>query len=220
MELNVKCRPAFPYIDVDLDPGESLVTESDAMTSMSADLDLKARFNGGFFSAILKKLLGNETLMVSEYTNNTSGSRRLTITQAYPGDMMVMNLNGGEYCLQPGAFICATEGIDLGLQWAGFGSFIGREGLFKLKLSGEGQFAFGAYGSLIEKEIDGEYIVDTSHLVGYEPHMKLKVQLAGGIFSSFFGGEGLVTRIEGKGKIIIQSRSLSGLGTLLNRYFY
>jgi len=219
MELNVKSRPAFPYIDVDLEPGESLVTESDAMTSMSADLDLKARFNGNFFSALLKKFLGNETLMVSEYTNNTSGTRRLTITQAYPGDMMIMNLNG-DYCLQPGAFICATEGIDLGIKWAGFGSFIGREGLFKLKVSGEGQFAFGAYGSLVEKEIDGEYIVDTGHLVGYESHMNLKVQLAGGIFSSFFGGEGLVTRVEGKGKIILQTRSLSGLGTLLNRYFY
>jgi uncharacterized protein (AIM24 family) len=46
--------------------------------------------------------------------------------------------------------------------------------------------------------------------------MKLKVQLAGGIFSSFFGGEGLVTRVEGVGQIVIQTRSLSGLAGWLN----
>ena len=46
--------------------------------------------------------------------------------------------------------------------------------------------------------------------------MQLKVQLAGGIFSSFFGGEGLVTRIEGKGKIIIQTRSMNGLSQWVN----
>ncbi len=67
-----------------------------------------------------------------------------------------------------------------------------------------------------EREIDGEYIVDTSHLVAYEEHMKLKVQLAGGVLSSIFGGEGLVTRVEGKGRIIIQTRSLDGLKGWLN----
>jgi uncharacterized protein (AIM24 family) len=46
--------------------------------------------------------------------------------------------------------------------------------------------------------------------------MKLKMQLAGGIFSSFFSGEGLVTRVEGKGKVWIQTRSLSGLVGWLN----
>jgi uncharacterized protein (AIM24 family) len=61
--------------------------------------------------------------------------------------------------------------------------------------------------------------VDTAHLVAWEPQMKLKLQLAGGLFSSVFSGEGLVTRIEGTGKIIVQSRSLSGLGSWLNPKF-
>ena len=85
---------------------------------------------------------------------------------------------------------------------------------------GPGQIWFGSYGGLVEKEIDGEYIVDTSHLVAYEPQIKLKLQLAGGLFSSFFGGEGLVTRVEGKGKIWIQTRSLSGLAGWINPRLY
>jgi uncharacterized protein (TIGR00266 family) len=121
--------------------------------------------------------------------------------------------------LQGGAYVASTPGVKLGVKWAGIASFIGGEGLFKLQVSGTGKVLFGAYGALIEKEIDGEYIVDSSHLVGYTPDMKLKMQLSGGILSSFFGGEGLVTRVEGKGKIIIQSRSVSGLTKWLNKFF-
>ena len=75
---------------------------------------------------------------------------------------------------------------------------------------------YGAYGALLDKEIDGEYIVDNSHLVAYEPGIKLRLQLAGGIFSSLFGGEGLVTRVSGKGRVVIQTRSLSGLTGWIN----
>src|SRR5690606_31257740 len=121
--------------------------------------------------------------------------------------------------LQPGAYIASTNGVTLGLSWAGFVSWIAREGLFRLKVSGKGDVFYGAYGALVEKHIDGEYIVDTAHLVSYDPTIKLKLQLAGGIFSSLFGGEGLVTRVEGKGNIVIQSRSISGLASWLNPKF-
>ena len=49
MKTTIKGSDAFAYVDVELAPGESIVAESDSMSSMSADLDLKARFNGGFF---------------------------------------------------------------------------------------------------------------------------------------------------------------------------
>jgi len=103
-----------------------------------------------------------------------------------------------------------------GMRWAGLVSGIAREGFFKLTVSGTGTLWYGAYGEMLERQVEGEYIVDTSHLVAYEPQMKLKLQLAGGIFSSLFGGEGFVTRVEGKGKIVIQTRSLSGLANWLN----
>lgn len=106
----------------------------------------------------------------------------------------------------------------MGLGWAGFKSFIGGEGLFRLKISGTGRCWFGAYGGIFEREITDEYIVDTGHLVAYEPTIRLKVGLAGGIFSSFFGGEGLVTRVRGPGKIYLQSRNFSGLTAWVNAH--
>jgi uncharacterized protein (TIGR00266 family) len=216
MKTLIEGRPAFAHIHVDLEPGESIISESDAMATMTADLDMRARLNGGFLSALAKRFFGRESLFVNEFSNRTSGTRRVTLVQNTPGDIGVIELKGNSMCLQPGAYIASTPGVKLGLRWAGFASLIGREGLFKLVVSGEGKVWYGAYGSLLERQVDGELLVDTSHLVIYEPQMKLKVQMAGGIFSSFFGGEGLVTRVNGKGVIVIQSRSLEGLKSWLN----
>ena len=216
MKATIQGGPTFAHIHAELQPGESLIAESDAMSSMDADLDMDANLNGNLFSALAKKLLGGESLFINTFTNNTSGPRRLTLTQPTPGDVNEVQLEGSSICLQPGAYIASTPGLKLGVKWAGLASALGREGLFKLMVSGTGTLWYGAYGALVEKQVEGEYIVDTGHLVAYPPHMKLKAKLAGGIFSSFFGGEGLVTRVEGYGKIILQTRSLSGLAGWIN----
>jgi uncharacterized protein (TIGR00266 family) len=216
MKASIEGRPSFAYLDLTIEPGESIVAESNAMSSMSADLDMVTSFNGGLFSGLMKKFLGGESLFINRFTNRTDGPRRLTLVQSTPGDINAVELNGGSLCLQPGAYVASTPGIKLGLKWAGLASLIGREGLFKLIVSGTGTVWYGAYGALLDRAVDGEFIVDTSHLVTYEPQLKLKAQLAGGLLSSFFGGEGLVTRVQGKGRIAIQTRSLQGLKSWLN----
>ena len=216
MKTIIEGAPSFCHIHVDLEPGETIIAESDAMATMAAELDMKAVLNGGFFSGLMKKFLGGESLFINHFTNNTTQVKRLTLAQSCPGEIHEVELNGNSICLQPGAYISSTPEVKLGLKWAGFKSWIAREGLFKLVVSGTGKLWYGAYGSLLEKEIDGEYIVDTSHLVAYDPQISLHIQLAGGLFASFFSGEGLVTRVEGKGKIIMQSRSLDGLKSWLN----
>jgi uncharacterized protein (TIGR00266 family) len=217
MQDEIKGAPAFAYLDVTLDPGESIIAESDAMATMGAKLELNTKLNGGLFGALGRKLFGGESLFINEFKNNSSKPQNITLTQPTPGDVRKLELKGKSMYLQPGAFICCTPGVELSLSYAGFKSLIAREGLFRLKVSGHGCVWYGAYGALVEKEIKGEYIVDTSHLVAYEPQITLNLQLAGGIFSSFFSGEGLVSRMEGKGKIIIQTRSIDGLANWTNR---
>ena len=220
MKTEVKGSPSFGYIDVDLMPGEKIYAESDAMSSMSADIDLNAKLNGNIFSALLKRFLGDESFFISKFSNNTTGIRRVTLVQSTPGQIQEMELRGNSICMQPGAYLASTPGVNLGIRWAGLVSFISREGLFKLEAEGNGKLWFGSYGGLVEHQVNGEFLVDTAHLVAYDPNLKLSLKLAGGIFSSIFGGEGLVTKISGNGKIIIQSRSLSGLAAWINPKFW
>ena len=216
MKAEIKGSAAFSYVDVELDPGEVITTEANAMSSMDASIELRSRFNGGFFVALLRKFLGGETLFINDFSNPTDQPRRMTIVQPTPGEVRCIELNGDTLYMQPGAFLAYTLGVKVGVTFAGFISWLAREGLFRIAVSGTGKVWYGAFGALLEKEIDGEYIVDTSHLVAYEPGIKLKLQLAGGIFSSLFGGEGLVTRVVGKGKIVIQTRSISGITGWIN----
>lgn len=216
MKAEIRGSDAFAYIDVELDPGEGITAEPDAMSSMSADLDLKARFNGGLFTGLMRKWLGGESLFISHFSNNTNGPRKLTLVQPTPGSIRMRELANERFFLQPGAYLASSDGLKVGVGFAGFVSWIAGEGLFRIVVSGSGKLWYGAYGALLDRDVDGEYIVDTSHLVAYPPGIKLKLQLAGGLFSSFFGGEGLVTRVVGRGCIVIQTRSVSGLASWIN----
>lgn len=216
MQSETVDRPSFAHVKVTLAPGDKLVAESDAMASMTSDIQLRPRWNGGFFGAILRRLFGGETLFVNEFSTESGG--QLVLTQPMPGDIECLELSGNTLYLQPGAFLGCEAGVHLGLGWAGFASWIGGEGLFRLSVSGRGKVWFGAYGGIFAREIEGDYIVDTGHLVAYEPTVSLHAQLAGGLFSSFFSGEGLVTRVHGPGRVYLQTRSMSGLASWTNSH--
>ena len=220
MKSEINGEPSFAHIHIDLEPGESIIAESDAMSSMAVEIDIQTKMNGNFISALLKKFLGDESFFINEYKNMSNSPKRITITQATPGNIKEMELENSSICLQPGAYIASTPGLKLGIRYAGLASFIAREGLFKLEVSGTGKLFYGAYGGIIEKQVVGEYIVDSGYLVAYEPHLKLSLRLAGGIISSITSGEGIVTKVTGNGKIQLQSRSLEGLASWIYPHLF
>ena len=220
MEHDIKGGPGFSYVEIPLPPGGEVITESGAMASMDGGIELKTKFNGGFLGGLLMKFLGKESLFINTLSNTTETSKTVILTQNSPGEVCSVNLQNENLYIQPGSFLAASNGVKLGLRWAGFSSWIGGEGLFRIKIFGTGFVWYGAYGAVVEKEIDGDYLVDTGHLLAYPGSIKLRLQLSGGLFSSFFGGEGFLLRLEGKGKIKLQSRSLGGLANWLNPRFW
>jgi len=220
MKTEIQGSPSFSHVHIDLSPGETVIAEAGAMQSMSADVDMKALLNGGFFSAFGKKVFGGESFFINRFSNGSSGPRRVTIAQDVPGEILELQLREGqELCLQKGAYLASTESVKLKTSWAGFVSWISGEGLVKLKASGSGTLWYGAYGGIIKREVHGELKVDDGHLVAYEPTLTLKMAMAGGLFASLFGGEGLVTRLVENGTVYIQTRSLKGLAAWLNPKF-
>ncbi len=211
MKYEIRYKPAFAAIFVTLNPGESMIAEAGAMTSMDAQLSMRTEFSGGLFPALLRKFFGGESLFVNVFTNNTQQPLTLVLTQSTIGDIGRIDLSQGEICFQPGAYIAHTAGVKMGVQWAGFASWFGGEGLFKLKFSGSGRVFFGAYGGISKKHVIGEFIVDSGHLVAYEPQIKIRVGLAGGLVGSVTSGEGFISRLSGNGDIYLQSRSIDSL---------
>lgn len=211
MKHEIRYKPAFATLFVTLQPGDSLTAEAGAMASMSAELSMETKFSGGLIPALLKKFFGGESLFVNVFKNETQRPLELVLTQPSIGDMEQIALNGKTICFQPGAYIAHTSGVNLGVQWAGFASWLAGEGLFKLKASGRGQVFFGAYGGLTEKQVNGDFVVDNGHLVAYDPSIKMNIRMSGGLLGSVTSGEGLVNRLTGQGKIYLQSRTVDGL---------
>ncbi|MBE9179976.1 TIGR00266 family protein [Oculatella sp. LEGE 06141] len=211
MRYEIRYKPAFATLFLTLNPGDRITAEAGAMASMSAQLSMTTEFSGGLIPGLLKKFLGGESLFVNVFKNNTQQPQEVVLTQSTIGDISMIELTGNEICFQPGAYIAHTPGIRMGVEWAGFSSWFAGEGLFKLKLSGQGLVFFGAYGGITERRLSNELIVDTGHLVAYEPGIRMNIHMAGGLLGSVTSGEGLVNRLKGQGRVYLQSRSVDGL---------
>jgi len=92
MQTEIRHRPAFANIRVQLERGDSLIAESDAMASMSSTVAMRARWAGGFFNALIRRVFGQESMFVNEFSTDSEGE--VILTQPFPGDMECIELNG------------------------------------------------------------------------------------------------------------------------------
>ena len=78
-------------------------------------------------------------------------------------------------------------------------------------------FLSTTFGAIYKVEVDGEYIVDTGHIVAFEETLNFKLSKAGKSWiSSFLGGEGLVCRFEGHGTVWCQSHNSGSFGNAMS----
>jgi len=105
-----------------------------------------------------------------------------------------------------------SEGVEVTGKWQGARGFFSGEGLILLKASGHGDIFFNSYGAIMEIDVKSDFIVDTGYIVAFEDTLEYRVTVlpglrAGSKIKSFlFGGEGLVCRFSGQGKVWIQTR--------------
>ena len=106
MDIEIKYALSFSTAFVTLKPGETVTAESDAMASMSGHTVMKTRFNGGFFSGLMKKFFGGESLFVNDFIcpHDAAKPVEVVLTQPTPGDMKAYELNGESIMLTPGSW--------------------------------------------------------------------------------------------------------------------
>jgi uncharacterized protein (AIM24 family) len=92
----------------------------------------------------------------------------------------------------------------------------GGEGFILQRLTGDGWCFVHAGGTLEEKLLaDGETLrVDTGCIVAMQPSVDYDIQLAGGVKTVLFGGEGLfLATLKGPGRVWLQSLPFSRLAS-------
>lgn len=213
-------------VEVELDPGETVIAEAGAMNYMEDGIDFQARMGDGtemdkgllgkVFGAG-KRMLTGESLFMTHFTNQGSGKKRVAFAAPYPGRIIPLDLSeiGGRLICQKDAFLCAAYGTRVTITFNrkfGAGLF-GGEGFILQKLEGNGLAFVHAGGTVIQRDLNGEKLmVDTGCLVGFTEGIDYDIQRAGNLKSMFFGGEGLfLATLRGSGRVWLQSLPFSRL---------
>jgi len=207
MEHEVLYRPAYALLKIELAQGESVSAEAGAMVSMSSGIAMETKARGGVFSALKRSVLGGESFFINTFRADEPGE--VTFAPPLPGDIYAAELAGTTLYAQSGSYIASSPDVQVDTKWGGAKTFFSKEGLFLLKLSGSGHVFLSSYGAIHQVELapGQQYIVDTGHMVAFDESVQYNVKAAGGIKSTLFSGEGLVCRLTGPGRIMIQSRS-------------
>ena len=215
------------FVDIILDPQETVIAEAGAMMYMTPGIQLETRFTDGsapdrgFMGKLLdagKRVITGESLFLTMFTNQGSGRQVAAFGAPFPGKIIPIELkeHGGSIICQKDSFLCAAYGTSLGIAFTkriGAG-FFGGEGFILQRMQGDGKVFVHACGTIIKKELGtGETLrVDTGCLVALEETVNYDIQFVGNVKTAIFGGEGLFfATLTGPGKVYLQSLPFSRL---------
>lgn len=216
------------FVEIELDPQESAVAEAGAMMYKSAGVKMETIFGdgsanqqSGIMGLLLgagKRLLTNESLFVTVFTQNAHDKGKVAFAAPFPGTILALNLNdyGQKLICQKDSFLAAAKGVQIGIHFQRriLTGLFGGEGFVMQKLEGNGWVFVHAGGCLQKMELAaGEMLhVDTGCLAAMTGSIDFDIQQAGGIKTMLFGGEGLFfAKLTGPGTVWLQSLPFSRL---------
>ena len=211
-------------VEVELDPGETVIAEAGAMNYMDDGITFEAKMgdgskpDNGLFGKLMgagMRALSGESIFMTHFTNTGQGKKRVAFAAPYPGKIIPVDMTKvrGQLLCQKDAFLCAALGTEVSIAFnkrLGAG-FFGGEGFILQRLNGDGMAFVHAGGTVIKKSLKNERIrVDTGCIVAFTTGIDYDIQRAGNLKSMFFGGEGLfLATLSGTGTVLLQSLPFS-----------
>ena len=213
-QFRIEAQPDFSFLTVGLQAGQTLKVESSAMATIDTNLRMKTKMRGG-----LGRLLTGESMFINEFTAE-HGPGEIGVAPGSPGgDLDHVYLNNNVIYLQNTAYVASSPGVTIETKWQGLvKGFFSGESFFLIRCSGQGDLWFNTYGAMIPIDVNGEYIVDTGHIVAFTDGLEYTVGRIGGYKSLLFSGEGLVCRFAGTGRLWIQTRKLGAFANWIYPY--
>ncbi len=216
------------FVEITLDPGETVIAEAGAMMFMTAGIEMQTVFGdpskkgGGFWDKVVsagKRVLTGESLFMTTFSNTRSNQREVVAFGApYAGKILPMHLDeiGGEIICQKDAFLCGAKGIEVSIAFQKkiATALFGGEGFIMQRLRGDGIAMVHASGAMMHRVLGpGEQLrLDTGCLMALGPTVQYDVQFVGGVKNTLFGGEGLfLATLTGPGPVWLQSLPFSRL---------
>ena len=204
--------------------GQTLCTESGAMSWMSPNMHMDTNTGGGLKKAF-GRLLSGESIFLNEYTA-MNGEGMIAFASSFPGSIIPYEVTPGNgIIVQKSGFLAMEKGLDLSvyLQKKLSTGFFGGEGFIMQRISGSGTafIEIDGHCQMYELAAGQSIIVDTGYLAAMSESCTMDIQTVQGAKNIFLGGEGLFhTRITGPGKVYIQSMPVINTAQRLTPYLH
>ena len=212
----------LPVVICTLQPGETMVTESGAMSWMSPNMKMETGAKGGLGGAF-GRMFSGESIFQNRYTAQ-KGEGLIAFASSFPGEIRAVDIAPGHsIVVQKRGFLACTEGVELSVFFQKkFGTgFFGGEGFIMQKLSGRGMAFVEIDGELVEYELGpGEQlVVDTGNVAGFTAGVQMDIQAVPGVKNALLGGEGLFnTILTGPGKVWLQTMPICSVAMSIRPY--
>lgn len=204
--------------------GETLCTESGAMSWMSPNMQMDTNTGGGI-GKVFGRLFSGESLFMNEYTA-VGGTGMIAFASSFPGSIIPYHVTPGNgIIVQKRGFLAMEKGLDLSMYFQkklGRG-FFGGEGFIMQRISGDGMVFLEIDGHCKEYDlgVGQSIVVDTGYLAAMSETCTMDIETVKGAKNIFLGGEGLFhTRITGPGKVYIQSMPVINTAQALTPYLH
>lgn len=202
----------LPVVEVRLNAGEAMYTQSGGMAWMSEGLTLDSNIKGGLMKGIGRMFTG-ESLFMATYTA-VRPDCIIAFASTVPGRILPVDMSRTSLICQKGAFLCAQPTVEVSTVFTKklSAGFFGGEGFILQQLKGSGMAFLEVDGDVVEKTLaPGEVMkVDTGNVFAFEPTVSYEIETIRGVKNMLFGGEGLfLTRLTGPGKIYMQTMNIA-----------
>jgi uncharacterized protein (TIGR00266 family) len=216
----------MPVLDVQLDPNESVYSESGELSWMTGSIQMMTHTQmggGGGIFGVLKRVAGGGSIFMTEY-RALQYPGEVSFATKVPGHIMPVQLvPGQEYMVHRHGFLCATPQVTIGVgfqQSLGAGIF-GGDGFLLQKLAGQGTAWLELSGELIVKNLaPGETLrVHPGHVGAFQSSVAFQITMVPGIKNMVFGGDGLFLAVlTGPGQVWLQTLPISRLAHQIGEY--
>jgi uncharacterized protein (TIGR00266 family) len=215
MDVTFEFQPAASIATLKLQQGEQITTEGGCLVMAHGSFNIQTstmqRGAGGFFRAA-KRMFGGESFFLNHYQAGAGGAE-ITVAPDLPGAMTCVELKGDGIVAEAGSFVACEQSIKVDTSWQGLKSMFAGEGLFWLRMSGQGKVVLNSFGEIYTVDVTDSYIVDSGHIVAFQDTLQFEITKAGNSWlQSFLGGEGFVCQFKGRGRVWCQSHKSHRFG--------
>ena len=208
----------MPVVICTLDAGETMISESGAMSWMSPNMEMQTA--GGGAGKMLGRMFSGESLFQNIYTAK-NGPGMIAFASSFPGSIRAYQITPDRPIIcQKKAFLASTMGVELSTHFqekVGAGLF-GGEGFIMQRISGNGIAFIEVDGSVVEYQLGPgqQMVIDTGYLAMMDATVQMSIQRVKGVKNVLFGGESLFnTVVTGPGRVLLQTMPVTNFVALI-----